>query len=148
MGDCTGTSLQSLRRSARRIHWDLAADATAESETRPIKTVCLCRINGVTYGVSIRLSGSHRQNRVASASIWRSLKPELYEDLNPMMPERASQTARKLVDELRVKGFGVANGMCDGSQSYESSLAHARRRKLQTLSTQPMRSNFNDRHCA
>ena len=76
------------------------------------------------------------------------LMPELYEDLNPMTPERALQTARKLADELRVEGFGVANGVCDGSQFYESSPAHARRRKLQTLSTQPVRSNFNDRHCA
>jgi hypothetical protein len=76
------------------------------------------------------------------------LMPELYEDLNPMTPERALQTARKMADDLRAKGFGIANGVCDGSQSYESSLAQARRRKLQTLSTQPVRSNFNDRHCA
>jgi hypothetical protein len=74
--------------------------------------------------------------------------PEFYEDLNPMTPERALQAARKLADELRVKGFGVANGVCDGSQSYKTNLAHARRRKLQTLSSPPMRSNFNYRHSA
>jgi hypothetical protein len=61
------------------------------------------------------------------------LTPELYEDLNPMMREKALQTARKLAKDLRVKGFGVANGMCTGSQSYKSSLAHARRRKLQNI---------------
>ena len=63
------------------------------------------------------------------------LMPELYEDLNPMMPEKALQRARKLAEDLRVKGFGVANGMCTGSQSYKSSLAHARRRKLQNVSS-------------
>jgi hypothetical protein len=50
-----------------------------------------------------------------------------------MMREKALQTARKLAKDLRVKGFGVANGMCTGSQSYKSSLAHARRRKLQNI---------------
>ena len=65
----------------------------------------------------------------------------LYEHLKPMTPERALQTARKLADDLRAKGFGVANGMCTGSQTYKSSLAYARRRKRQTLSGAPMRSN-------
>ena len=63
------------------------------------------------------------------------LMPELYEHLNYMTPKTALQTARKLAEDLRAKGFGVANGMCTGSQSYKSSLAHARRRKLQTLSS-------------
>src|SRR5262249_13555114 len=56
------------------------------------------------------------------------LMPELYKDLDSMTPERALQAARKLADDLRAKGFGVANGMCTGSQTYRSSLAHARRR--------------------
>jgi hypothetical protein len=61
--------------------------------------------------------------------------PELYEDWNPMTPERALQTARKLAEDLRAKGFGVANGVCTGSQLYQSSLAQARRRKLQKVSS-------------
>jgi hypothetical protein len=44
------------------------------------------------------------------------LMPELYEHLNPMTPERALRTARKLAEDLRGKGFGVANGVCTGSQ--------------------------------
>ena len=63
------------------------------------------------------------------------LMPELYENLNPKTHERALQTAKKLADDLRAKGFGVANGLCDGSQSYKSSLAQARRRELQKLSS-------------
>src|SRR5262245_17998866 len=63
------------------------------------------------------------------------LMPELYEHLNPMILEKALQTARKLADDLRAKGFGVANGMCTGSQLYTSSLAQTRRRKLQKLSS-------------
>src|SRR5260370_32792977 len=54
------------------------------------------------------------------------LMSELYKHLNPMTLERALQTARKLADDLRAKGFGVANGICDGSQTYKSSLSHAR----------------------
>jgi hypothetical protein len=50
---------------------------------------------------------------------------ELYEHLNPTTLERALQTARKLADDLRAKGFGVANGIGDGSQTYKSSLAQA-----------------------
>ena len=48
------------------------------------------------------------------------LMPELYEQLNRMTFERALQTARKLAEDLRAKGFGVANGITDGCQSYES----------------------------
>jgi hypothetical protein len=58
------------------------------------------------------------------------LMPELYENLNPMTHDRALQTARKLADDLRTKGFGVANGMCDGSQSYKSSFANQINRRL------------------
>jgi len=53
------------------------------------------------------------------------LMSELYKHLNPMTLERALQTARKLADDLRAKGFGVANGIGDGSQTYKSSLAQA-----------------------
>ena len=55
------------------------------------------------------------------------LMPELYEHLKPMTHERAFQVARKLADDLRAKGFGVANGVCDGSQSYKSILLHTSR---------------------
>jgi hypothetical protein len=48
------------------------------------------------------------------------LMPELYEHSNPMTFERALRTARKLAEDLRAKGFGVANGMCTGSQLYKS----------------------------
>jgi hypothetical protein len=50
--------------------------------------------------------------------------PEFYEHLKPMTHERAFQMARKLADDLRAKGFGVANGVGDGSQSYKSILLH------------------------
>ena len=63
------------------------------------------------------------------------LMSKLYKHLNPMTLERALQTARKLADDLRAKGFGVANGIGDGSQTYKSSLAQARRRVLQKLSS-------------
>jgi hypothetical protein len=36
------------------------------------------------------------------------LMPELYETLTPMTHKRALQTARKLAEDLRAKGFGVA----------------------------------------
>jgi hypothetical protein len=52
------------------------------------------------------------------------LMPQLYKHLNPMTLERALQTARKLANDLRAKGFGVANGIGDGTQSYKSILAH------------------------
>jgi hypothetical protein len=60
-----------------------------------------------------------------------------------MTHERALQKARKLAEDLRAKGFGVANGLCDGSQSYKSILAQARRRELQQLSSPNGQSNFN-----
>ena len=40
------------------------------------------------------------------------LMPELYKHFDPITPERALQTARKLAEALRAKGFGVANGVC------------------------------------
>jgi hypothetical protein len=57
------------------------------------------------------------------------LMPELYDSLRPMTCKRALQTAKKLAEDLRAKGFGVANGVCDGSQFYKSILAQAQRRK-------------------
>jgi hypothetical protein len=63
------------------------------------------------------------------------LMPELYDSLPPMTCKRALQTAKKLADDLRTKGFGVANGVCTEAQSYKSVLAQARRRELQTLSS-------------
>jgi hypothetical protein len=58
------------------------------------------------------------------------LMPELYDSLRPMTCKRALQTAKKLADDLRAKGFGVANGVCTEAQSYKSILAQARRREL------------------
>jgi len=50
------------------------------------------------------------------------LMPEHYDSLQPMMCKQALQTAKKLADDLRAKGFGVANGVCTEAQSYESIL--------------------------
>jgi hypothetical protein len=50
------------------------------------------------------------------------LMPEFYDSLHPMTCERALQTAKKLADDLRAKGFGVANGVCTEAQSYKSIL--------------------------
>ena len=54
------------------------------------------------------------------------LMPELCEDLNSMTLEKALHTARKLAEDLRAKGFGVANGVCTGSQLYQSIVAPGR----------------------
>jgi hypothetical protein len=61
------------------------------------------------------------------------LMPELYEHFSPMTFERALQMARTLAGDLRARGFGVANGVCTDSQSYQSILAQARGRNLQEL---------------
>jgi hypothetical protein len=53
------------------------------------------------------------------------LMPELYEHLNRRRYERALQTARKLAEDLRAKGLGIANGISSGSQSYKSIVAQA-----------------------
>jgi hypothetical protein len=50
--------------------------------------------------------------------------PELYDSLRPMPCEQALQAAKKLADDLRAKGFGVANGACTEAQSYKSILIH------------------------
>jgi hypothetical protein len=51
------------------------------------------------------------------------LMPQLYDSLRPMTCKGALQRANKLADDLRAKGFGVANGVCTESQSYDSVLA-------------------------
>lgn len=77
----------------------------------------------------------------ASEHEWRlrkfgvRLMPEFYDSLRPMTCERALQTSKNLANELRSKGFGVANGVCTEAQSYKSILAQARRRDLQILSS-------------
>jgi hypothetical protein len=53
------------------------------------------------------------------------LMPEFYDSLHPMTCERALQTAKKLADDLRAKGFGVANGVCTEAQSYKSILTQS-----------------------
>jgi hypothetical protein len=45
----TRISSQRLCRSARRICWNVAADATAESQARPIKTVRFCRMRALCF---------------------------------------------------------------------------------------------------
>jgi hypothetical protein len=54
------------------------------------------------------------------------LMPELSEHLNSMASKRALHTARKLAEDLRAKGFGVANGVCTGSQLYKSIVEQAK----------------------
>ena len=116
-GDCTRTSLQRLRRSARRICWDVAANAAAKPRTRPIKTFRLCwNYRRATYKYEWRVQ-----------RFGVGLMPELYKHLNPMTPARALQAARKLAEDLRANGFGVSNGACTDSQLYKSSFAQARR---------------------
>ena len=89
----------------------------------------------------LRLGRRFDYRRAANNGEWRlhrfglRLMPELYGHLNPMTHERALRTARKLAEDLRAKGFGVANGLCIDSQLYQSSLARARRRELQQLSS-------------
>jgi hypothetical protein len=55
------------------------------------------------------------------------LMPELYDSLPPMTCKRALQTAKKLADDLRAKGFGVANGVCTEAQSYKSILTQPKK---------------------
>jgi len=53
--------------------------------------------------------------------------PELYDSVDPMTCKRALQTAKKLADDLRAKGFGVANGVYTEAQSYKSILTHSKK---------------------
>ena len=48
------------------------------------------------------------------------LMAKLHEHRNPMTYETALQAARQLAEDLRTKGFCVANGVSSGSQSYKS----------------------------
>jgi hypothetical protein len=50
------------------------------------------------------------------------LMPEFYDSLHPMTCEQALKTAKKLAEDLRTNGFGVANGVCSEAQSYKSIL--------------------------
>jgi hypothetical protein len=69
--------------------------------------------------------------RAAPEHEWRPYKfgvrlmPELYDSLHPMTCKRALETAKKLAEDLRAKGFGVANGVCTEAQSYNSILARS-----------------------
>ena len=89
----------------------------------------------------LRVDRRFDYRRATNKAEWRlhkfgvRLMPELYKHLNPRTPERALRTARKLADDLRGKGFGVANGVCTGSQLYKSIPAQAQRRQLQKLSS-------------
>ena len=71
--------------------------------------------------------------RATAKNEWRlhtfgiRLMPELYSSLPPMTFEQAVQTAKKLADDLRGKGFGVANGMCAEAQTYKSILTESER---------------------
>jgi hypothetical protein len=79
----------------------------------------------------LRVDRRFDYRRVTPKTEWRvqhygvRLMPELYKHFNPMTHERALQTARKLTEDLRAKGFGVANGVSIGSQSYKSIVAQA-----------------------
>jgi len=52
------------------------------------------------------------------------LMPKLYDSFPRMACERALKTSKKLADDLRAKGFGVANGVCTEAQAYTSILTH------------------------
>lgn len=51
------------------------------------------------------------------------LMPELCDSMRPMPCDQALQAAKIRADDLRAKGFGVANGICTEAQSYKSILA-------------------------
>jgi len=78
---------------------------------------------GVT---SLRVDRRFNFLRATSKYEWRlhkfgvRLMPELYDSSHQMTLKRALQTAKELADELRAKGFGVANGVCTEAQSYNS----------------------------
>ena len=67
--------------------------------------------------IPLRVGRRFDYRRATSKTEWRvhqygvRLMPELSEHLNSVTHERALQTARKLADDLRAKGFGVANGV-------------------------------------
>lgn len=71
--------------------------------------------------------------RATSEYEWRvrkfgvRLMPELYDSLHPMPCNQALLKAKELADDLRAKGFGVANGVCTEAQSYNSILTEAKK---------------------
>jgi hypothetical protein len=79
---------------------------------------------------SLRVDRRFDFRRAAPWHEWRlhkfgvRLMPELYDSLHPMTCKEALQTAKKLADDLRAKGFGVANGACTEAQSYKAILTH------------------------
>lgn len=81
---------------------------------------------------SLPLNRRFDYRRATPEAEWRlhkfgvRLMPELYDFLHPMSSTRALQTAKKLADDLRAKGFGVANGVCTEAQTYKSTLAPAK----------------------
>ena len=82
---------------------------------------------GVT---SLPVNGRFDFRRAAPWHEWRlhkfgiRLMPELYDSLPPATCEPALETAKKLADDLRARGFGVANGVCTEAQSYKAILRH------------------------
>jgi hypothetical protein len=82
-----------------------------------------CVYVGLTLG---RIGARFDYRRATSELEWRvyrygvRLMPQLYQHLNQMPYEEALQTAKKLAEDLRSNGYGVANGICDRSQSYRS----------------------------
>jgi hypothetical protein len=77
----------------------------------------------------LRVGRRFDYRRATNKAEWRvhkfgvRLMHELYDHLKPLAHERALQTARKLAEDLRAKGFGVANGVCTDSQLYKPRLA-------------------------
>jgi hypothetical protein len=82
---------------------------------------------------SLPVNGRFDFRRATPEHEWRVYKfgvrlmPELYDFLPPMTCKRALQSAKKLADDLRAKGFGVANGVCTEAQSYKSILIQSKR---------------------
>jgi hypothetical protein len=81
----------------------------------------------VYIGLTSARVGPRFEYRKATGELeWRvyrfgvRLMPKLYEHLNPMTYETALQTAKKLAEDLRAKGYCVVNGISEGSQSYKS----------------------------
>ena len=78
---------------------------------------------------SLSVNGRFNFLRATSKYEWRlhkfgvRLMPELYDSLAPMTCKQALQTAKKLADNLRAEGFGVANGACTEAQAYRSILS-------------------------
>ena len=72
-------------------------------------------------GITPKRVGRRFDFRTATGGLeWRvrrfgfRLMPELYEQFSPMAYETALQAAEQLAEDLRAKGFGVVNGICDG----------------------------------